>query len=243
MVEKHQTSINGQTITYTVKRSLRARHVRLEVRPQTGLMVVVPHSYNIGQLPGLLESRERWISSSLARCANFRSPYAEEGFGNGDTIPYLGRELKLVRRENHSEVDSVTLEGDTLAVSRGLFKDGILELALEHWYRAEAARLINGKVDRLSSQMGTHCKRVVIRGQKTRWGSCSHKKNLSFNWKLIMAPEPVIDYVVVHELAHLKEMNHSGRFWELVAQHCHKWREYRKWLRQHEANLTAKLCP
>ena len=243
MVEKRQTRINGQTITYTVKRSLRARHVRLDVRAQTGLTVVVPYSYNIAQLPGLLESRERWISSSLARYANFQSPYAEEGLGNGDTIPYLGRDLKLVRRENHSEVDSVTLEGNTLAVSHGLFKNGTLELALEHWYRGEAARLINGKVDRLSSQMGTHCKRVVIRGQKTRWGSCSHKKNLSFNWKLIMAPEPVVDYVVVHELAHLKEMNHSKRFWELVAQHCDKWREYRKWLRQHEANLTAKLCP
>ena len=243
MVEKRQTRINGQTITYTVKRSLRARHVRLDVRAQTGLTVVVPYSYNIAQLPGLLESRERWISSSLARYANSQSPYAEEGLGNGNTIPYLGRDLKLVRRENHSEVDSVTLEGNTLAVSHGLFKNGILELALEQWYRGEAARLINGKVDRLSSQMGTHCKRVVIRGQKTRWGSCSHKKNLSFNWKLIMAPEPVIDYVVVHELAHLKEMNHSGRFWELVAQHCHKWREYRKWLRQHEANLTARLCP
>jgi predicted metal-dependent hydrolase len=243
MVEKRQTSINGQTITYTVKRSLRARHVRLDVRAQTGLTVVVPYSYNIGQLPGLLESKERWISSSLARYANSQSPYAEEGLGNGNTIPYLGRDLKLVRRENHSEVDSVTLEGNTLAVSHGLFKNGILELALEQWYRGEAARLINGKVDRLSSQMGTHCKRVVIRGQKTRWGSCSHKKNLSFNWKLIMAPEPVVDYVVVHELAHLKEMNHSKRFWELVAQHCDKWREYRKWLRQHEANLTARLCP
>jgi predicted metal-dependent hydrolase len=243
MVEKRQTSINGQTITYTVKRSLRARHVRLDVRAQTGLTVVVPYSYNIAQLPGLLESRERWISSSLARYANSQSPYAEEGLGNGNTIPYLGRDLKLVRRENHSEVDSVTLEGNTLAVSHGLFKNGILELALEQWYRGEAARLINGKVDRLSSQMGTHCKRVVIRGQKTRWGSCSHKKNLSFNWKLIMAPEPVVDYVVVHELAHLKEMNHSKRFWELVAQHCDKWREYRKWLRQHEANLTARLCP
>jgi predicted metal-dependent hydrolase len=58
-----------------------------------------------------------------------------------------------------------------------------------------------------------------------------------------MVPEPVIEYVVIHELAHLKEMNHSKRFWELVAQHCHRWREYKKWLRQHEANLAAKLCP
>jgi predicted metal-dependent hydrolase len=150
--------------------------------------------------------------------------------------------LKLVKREKDGEVDSVTLEGDTLTVSQGLFRNGILGLALERWYRAEAARLINEKVAGLSSQMGTHCKRIVIRGQKTRWGSCSHKKNLSFNWKLIMAPEPVIEYVVIHELAHLKEMNHSKRFWELVAQHCQRWREYKKWLRQHEANLTGRFC-
>jgi predicted metal-dependent hydrolase len=241
-VEERETSINGQTIRYTVRRSLRARHVRLEVRRQTGLAIVVPRSYKIGQLPKLLKSKERWISTSLARCGNFGAPYAEKELESGDTIPYLGRDLKLVKRENNGEVDSVTLDGDTLAVSHGLFKNAILQSALEQWYRAEAARLINEKVDRLSSQMGVHCKRIVIRGQKTRWGSCSHKKNLSLNWKLIMAPEPVIDYVVIHELAHLKEMNHSKRFWELVGQHCHGWRECKKWLRQHEANLTAKLC-
>ena len=156
MVEKRETSINGQTITYTVKRSLRARHVRLEVRRQTGLTVVVPHSYKIGQLPRILESKERWISSSLARCSNFQSLYAEKELGSSDTVPYLGRDLKLVKRENHSEVDGVTLEGDILAVSHGLFKNGILELALEQWYRAEAARLINERADRLSSQSHRH---------------------------------------------------------------------------------------
>jgi len=72
--------------------------------------------------------------------------------------------LKIVELENHREVDSVTLEGDALAVSHGLSRNGISELALEQWYRAEAARLINERVDRLSSQMGIHCKRIVIRG-------------------------------------------------------------------------------
>ena len=242
MVEKRETSINGQTITYTVKRSLRAKRVRLEVRRQMGLTVVVPHSYKIGQLARLLESKERWISSNLARCSHFQSLSAGEELSSGDTVPYLGRDLELVKRGNHSGVGSVTLEGNTLAVRPGLFKNGILELALERWYRTEAAKLINEKADKLSSQMGISYKRIVIRGQKTRWGSCSHKKNLSFNWKLIMAPEPVIDYVIIHELTHLKEMNHSKRFWELVAQYCPRWREYKKWLKQHEADLTAKLC-
>jgi len=150
--------------------------------------------------------------------------------------------LRFLSIENHSDAGSVTLEGNTLAVSPGLFKNGILELALEQWYRTEATKLINERADKLRSQMGISYQRIVIRGQKTRWGSCSHKKNLSFNWKLIMAPEPVIDYVIIHELTHLKEMNHSKRFWELVAQYRPRWREYKKWLKQHEADLTAKLC-
>ena len=128
-----------------------------------------------------------------------------------------------------------------LAVSPVLFNNGILELALERWYRTEAARLINERTDKLSSDMGISYKRIVIRGQKTRWGSCSRKKNLSFNWKLIMAPQPVLDYVIIHELIHLKEMNHSKKFWELVAQYCPGWREHKKWLKQHEADLHGRL--
>jgi predicted metal-dependent hydrolase len=150
--------------------------------------------------------------------------------------------LELVKREDHDGVGDVTLDGNILAVSPGLFKNGILELALEQWYRTEAAKLINERADKLSSQMGISYKRVAIRGQKTRWGSCSHRKNLSFNWKLIMAPEPVIDYVIIHELTHLKEMNHSKRFWELVAEYCPAWRDYKKWLKRHEADLSARLC-
>jgi len=242
LTETREASINGKTITYTLKRSLRARRVRLEVRPQTGLTVIVPRSYNIGQLPGLLESKVRWISRNLARLSHLRPLPVKKALCSGDTVPYLGRDLELFNRENHDGAGGVILEGNTLAISPGLFKKGTLELALEHWYRTEAARLINESADKLSSQMGINYKRIVIRGQRTRWGSCSRKKNLSFNWKLMMAPEPVIDYVIIHELAHLKEMNHSKRFWGLVAQYCPGWREHKKWLKQHEPNLNSGFC-
>jgi predicted metal-dependent hydrolase len=242
MAEKCKTSINGQAITYTVKRSLRARRIRLEVRPQTGLTVIVPHFYKTEQLPGLLKSKERWISNNLAKYRHLQSPPARKNLKSGDTIPYLGRYLELVKRENHSGTGDVKLKGNTLAVSSELFKNGILELALEQWYRTEAAKVISQRIDKLSSMMGIGYKRITIRGQKTRWGSCSRKRNLNFNWKLVMAPEPVIDYVIIHELTHLKEMNHSKRFWELVAQYCPEWREHKKWLKQHEADLTARVC-
>jgi predicted metal-dependent hydrolase len=238
--EKRTTTINHQTITYTLRRSFKARRIRLEVRQQTGLIVIVPHSYNISQVPGLLKSKERWISRNLQRFSHAHSLSTRKELRSGDTVPYLGRDIHLVQQENHHG-DSVVLEGNRLAVSPDLFNNGLLEPALEQWYRTEAARLINEKTTKLSSQMGISYKRLVIRGQRTRWGSCSHKKNLSFNWKLIMAPELVVEYVIIHELIHLKEMNHSKRFWELVARYCPGWREHKKWLKQHEPDLTARF--
>ncbi|MCJ7514884.1 MAG: M48 family metallopeptidase [Dehalococcoidia bacterium] len=239
MVEKRTTSINHQTITYTLRRSFRAHRVRLEISRRTGLTVIVPSSYNMRGLPGLLKSKERWISKNLARFQT-QPPPTPEKLKSGDTVPYLGRDLKLVQQEDH-QVDSIILEGNRLAISPDLFHNGLLEPALEQWYRTEAARLITERADRFSAQMGIDYRRVGIRGQKTRWGSCSRKKNLSFNWKLIMAPEPVVEYVIIHELLHLREMNHSRKFWELVARYCPGWREHKKWLKQHEADLTARL--
>jgi predicted metal-dependent hydrolase len=241
LVEKRTTTINSQAITYTLRRSFKARRVRLEVSQRTGLTVIVPRSYSISRIPGLLKSKERWISRNLARFSQSQPLSAPRKLNRGDTVPYLGRDLELVKQENHHG-DRVVLDGNKLSISPDLFDNGLLEPALEQWYRTEAAKLITERADKLSSEMGISYQRIVIRGQKTRWGSCSRKKNLSFNWKLIMAPGSVVEYVIIHELLHLKEMNHSKRFWELVARYCPSWRENKKWLKQHEADLTSKLC-
>jgi len=136
----------------------------------------------------------------------------------------------------------VRLERESLVVSLGLTTSG-LGRVLEEWYRTQAANLIWRRTDELAAQLGVAYGRVSIRGQKTRWGSCSCKGNLSFNWKLMMAPRPVIDYVIIHEVAHLKEMSHSKRFWQLVAEHCPNWRMHKKWLREHDTILRSKLVP
>ena len=235
-----KTRLDGQIISYTIKRSANAKHVRLEVRPETGLTVVVPKSYDIRQVTHLLEAKKGWILSKLAKYGNLRPPATENELRSGDAIPYLGRDLQVVRRQNRGDTDSVRLERNRLVVSLRAGK-GRLELVLEQWYRMQAATLIRGKADELSVRLGLTYNRLIIRGQKTRWGSCSHKGNLSFNWKLIMVPEPVIDYVIVHELAHLEEMNHTKRFWELVGKHCPQWRDHRKWLKDHGVELAVRL--
>lgn len=155
-----------------------------------------------------------------------------------DTIPYLGRDLKVVKQP-HSQVNSVKLEPKRLVVS--LKSANGLNPVLEWWYRQQAEKLIRKRADELSARLGLTYGRLTIRGAKTRWGSCSQKGNLNFNWRLMMVPRPVIDYVIIHELAHLKEMNHREKFWKLVAEYCPRWHRHRRWLKTHEPELTAKL--
>jgi len=239
LIGTHKTILDDHAVSYTVKRSYRAKYVRLEVRAKTGLTVVIPGSYNTDDMPALLKKKERWILDKLAEYGKTQSVDVEKKLRSGDSIPYLGRHLKVVERHNPGTPVSVRLEKDRLLVNLGS-QNGRLNLVLEWWYRQQAERLIKKRADELCPRLGVTYGRLSIRRAKTRWGSCSQKGNLNFNWKLLMVPEPVIDYVIIHELAHLKEMNHSKNFWKLVAEHCPKWRNHRKWLKGHEVELAAK---
>lgn len=237
-----QIVLDGRVVSYTVKRSDRAKQVRLEVREGTGLAVVVPRSYRLQRLDGLLEGKKRWVLRNLARHVWIAPPCTAREVRSGSTVPYLGRELRVVECPVAGRAFSAILMRNELSFSRAA-GGASLDLLLERWYREQALKLIKQRVDGLVTRLGLSYGRIIIRGQRTRWGSCSHRGNLSFNWRLMMTPEPVIDYVVVHEVAHLKEMNHTKRFWDLVAEECPRWREQRKWLDDHGAELNARLVP
>jgi predicted metal-dependent hydrolase len=234
--------LDGRVVSYTIKRSDRAKHTRLEVREGTGLTVVVPRSYRLGKIDELLKGKARWILRNLARHVWEKPLSTARELRSGDTVPYLGRELRVVECQAFGCALSANLTQNELVVSRESDRER-LDLLLERWYRAQAVEVIKQRVDRLVTRLGLSYRRIIIRGQRTRWGSCSPKGNLSFNWRLIMAPEPVIDYVIVHEVTHLKELSHSKRFWKLVAEECPGWREHRKWLDEHGAELNARLVP
>ncbi|MDO8687514.1 MAG: SprT family zinc-dependent metalloprotease [Dehalococcoidales bacterium] len=232
--------IDGQAIPYIIKRSVRARSVRLEVRPETGLIVVIPRFYRPEQIPDLLREKLRWVSANLKKYERIKRLTGSKVLQGGDTVPYLGREMEVVTRPSNGNGDSVNVEENRLVVSLNA-ESNRLGQALEQWYRVRVAQLISEKAERLSADMGLTYGRLSIRGQKTCWGSCSRKGNISLNWKLIMAPEAVIDYVIIHELAHLKELNHSRMFWQLVSKYCPEWRQHKKWLKEHAFELTAQI--
>ena len=239
--EQHKATIDGTTVAYTVKRSPKARYARLEIGADSGLIVVIPAGYSIDRVRLLIRKKRRWILEKLFKYGHV-SPDNLDRLKGGDTVRYLGKTMKVEARESDGASEQVSVDEQSLVVSTKPGKIR-LTLTLEKWYRDEAKKKIGNLVDENCSRMGVKHNRVTLKGHRSIWGSCSHKGNLNFNWRLLMAPEPVIEYVVVHELAHLMEMGHSQRFWQIVSQYCPRWREHRDWLKTHASELNHTLRP
>ena len=146
------------------------------------------------------------------------------------TVPYLGAELRLVEQPGRTRVHR---RGDALLVPA----TGATE-AIERWYRRAARAEVAPRLDAATARAGTTYAKLTIRGQKTRWASCSQTGAMSFNWRLLLAPEPVLDYVVEHEVCHLEVMDHSPRFWRLMEARVPDWRDHARWLRRYGSTLT-----
>ena len=241
VIAERRVCVGGRDVPCVVKRSSRARRVRFEVREDGSLTVVLPRSCGLEAVDEMVRSKSRWILRQVDRFAASMPLNGRGKLQAGDTVPYLGTPLRVEVCEGPGPEAGVELVGQTLLVRVGP-SGGDLEPVVERWYRDQAAARLQRKAREYAAGLGVTWSRFSIRGQRTRWGSCSHRGTLSFNWRLMLAPEPVVDYVVVHEVAHLREMNHTGRFWRLVAERCPSWREHRKWLNDHGAELSALLA-
>lgn len=154
-------------------------------------------------------------------------------YKNGGSLPYLGQEYVLeIRKYLSYKKPGVMLEGDKLVVLTAETENSVVEKAVLGWYANRAKSIIPKRVELYRRRMQEEIKCIRIKDVKSRWGSCSSKRNLNFNWRLVMAPMEVLDYVVVHELCHLKEMNHSKNFWRLVEEIQPDYKKHKNWLKE-----------
>ena len=231
---------DGCVIEYTLKRSKR-RKKTVQISVSKGAVEVsAPLRTPSGEIQAILEHRSAWIMRKLEAPVDEVVPLR---FASGESLPYLGRTMVLAIEESGVRRASATLAGSTLAVTLpfGLSEeDGreAVRTALMAWYRAQAAELLAESVSRWLPVMGRNeMPRVLIREQKTRWGSCSADGTLRFSWRLAMVDRELIDSVAVHELAHLKVMNHSPDFWEVVLKAMPDAKERRRRLGEAGRNL------
>jgi predicted metal-dependent hydrolase len=215
----------GAPLDYRVRRSPRARRVRVSVDGSGEVEVILPRraperaaAQAVRELEGWIERRRRTLARAAAEVAR------PEG-----AVPYLGRDLRLVPQPGRERVHR---RGDDLFVPK---RDA--GAAIERWYRRQARAEIGPRLDAATVRAGTRYDGLTIRGQKTRWASCSSRNHMSFNWRLLLAPEEVLDYVVEHEVCHLEVMDHSPRFWALLESRVPDWREHARWLRRYGATL------
>jgi hypothetical protein len=211
---------------YTVARSARARRVRVSVDGDGQVRVTLPRRAPARAAAEAVRELEPWIER---RRRALRRAAAEVSRTPG-TVPYLGEELRLQPQPGRERVHR---RGDVLLVPTGDARP-----ALERWYRRQARAEIAPRLDAAVARAGTRYSGLTIRSQKTRWASCSSTGAMSFNWRLLLAPAAVLDYVVEHEVCHIEVMDHSPRFWALLESRVPDWREHSRWLRRYGSTLT-----
>ncbi|MDJ0890448.1 MAG: SprT family zinc-dependent metalloprotease [Gammaproteobacteria bacterium] len=228
-----QVLIRGRAIAYRLFRVPRRKHIQLLAAGDGRMHMRAPHRCTRAQAEAVLVQHGGWALKALERVqiALRRRP----SFRDGCELPFLDARLRLRLLESpQREVRRVGRElrvtGPDLGVER-------VRSTLDAWYRAEARAEFGGQLERLGALLGVSPGRLSIRAQKARWGSCSWRGDISLNWRLMLLPQPLSEYVTIHELCHLRHLNHSRAFWDMVATQVPDWRERRDQLRAYEPSL------
>jgi len=232
-----QLSLDGSRVTYEVVRSAR-RTLGVGISPGGQVVVRVPYNVGNARITAFVERHKIWIFKHLRR---HQQVCPAHRFVTGESLLYLGEKYKLKVVVDDAGEEPV-LDGGHLwvRVARDLDDEArrtAVRLALVGWYEMQAQQILLGRLEALASLVGGRPKAVKVKHQTSRWGSCTARGVINLNWQLVMAPLSVIDYVVIHELCHLKVRSHQWEFWEYVARYMPDYLEHRKWLRVHGQTL------
>lgn len=220
------------------------RSLGLTLRLNGEIRVSAPVGVAVSKIREFVVSQDQWIQENLAKYESLRNSYPEKTFCEGEEFPFLGKTLRLKFEPVAGRTrPCVKVRGDLLICEIRqevwhLFNPSAchpeLKKTVISFYQKQARTLLVDRVREYATRMQLMPTGLKFRSQKTRWGSCSSKGTISLNWKLMIAPREVIDYVVVHELAHLQHYDHSSAFWDLVGTHVGDYRDRRNWLREHQ---------
>lgn len=229
--QPRQTTLHEQPIEYDVRVSPDATRARIDVGIHA-VTVVIPEGADIDP-EELLQENAEWVLDKRAKFDDYLAKAPDRVFEEGETFPYRGEPHEVVV-ESRSASDIVD---GTLRLAAHHVEQTSLQQALERLYRRKAREHIESAAERYAEQMNVEYDKLEIRNQRTKWGSCSSSGTLGINWRLVMAPPGILEYVVIHELAHLEEANHTEAFWSLVSEHDPDHRDHVAWLDENSAKL------
>lgn len=209
----------------------RAKHLKISVETDGSVIVSSPPGTSIKQIDKLVQEKTAWIEQQQAKIRQ-RSfiPVTEQH------LWLFGQKFKLIKQPTQTakgQIQKNTGEIILKFTPKILNNPQTIIAELNQFFKETARAYLEPRTQHLALKLDVKYQRLFLREQKTRWGSCSGKNNLNFNWRLVHFAPAVIDYVIVHELAHLKHRNHSKKFWELVSQFDPEYQNHRQWLKSH----------
>lgn len=225
VAEPKTVRLRDRDVPYLLKRSQQRRSIVLTV-DESGLTVSAPWRSTERRILAIIRDAEAWVLKKLETWSGYET--RSQTWAHGDTIRYLGGTLTLHLEKQAMAATAVLGDPGQLRIGLPDPTDvAAVKAATVNWYRRHAQTNFAERIARYAPGLGVALPRLLLSNARSRWGSCNAKREVRLNWRLIQTQQPTIDYVVVHELAHLIEMNHSRRFWNLVAAACPHHRDAR----------------
>ncbi|MDP2503070.1 hypothetical protein BCT47_20295 [Vibrio splendidus] len=235
-MSKHEPElIHTEGYSVLVERTSRRKTASIKV-DEGEVIIVVPKLLERDKIDKLLASKHQWIVEKIAQYQT-ASPATMREYVSGESLPYLGRNYRLKVLKGDLAPTKLLNGRITVTVPDPSTQTHYIRRALTNWYKRHADKKIREKVRRYESQVGVETGVVRTKEFKSRWGSCTPYGDLEFNWVIVMAPNRVVDYVVVHELCHLIHHDHSPQFWKEVERVMPDYKEHKEWLRGNAQNL------
>lgn len=223
---------------YIIKRSDKRKKLTITVERDRSVVVNAPVNTSDDKIHEIVESKRQWIYEKIGHIQKYQRPLHPPGkeLVSGESALYLGRNYRIEVKKN--DLSEVQFEQRFLIPAvKGMKQKEVLR----KWYINKANEKILPRVKRHARELGVDYTAAKIVDNKYRWGSCTMKNNINFNWRLIKAPMSVIDYVIVHELAHLIEPNHTPRFWNIVRTQSPTMEKAKNWLKEHGELLEESI--
>lgn len=223
---------------YTSYRVLRSKRktIALSVTEDGNIEIKAPLGCSSDFIKGFIDEKQQWIQRRLDYLDRMKSGRTERNLSSGESLKYLGKDYSL--KVTHDTVSRVTARFDgqvfhiILPAHMNEADEKVKKMeAIDGLYRKLARKVLEERTAYYSDIIGVHPERISVKEQKTLWGSCSSKNNINYNWKLVMAPLKVLDYVVIHELCHMIHRNHSACFWKEVGKHMPEYLAMGDWLK------------
>ena len=234
---------------YSLRRSERAKCIRIEIKPGK-IEVIAPPKVSERKIKAFVEAQQDWITAAVRRVADKIQAIpslAPAHYADGVTVPFQGRQIPLRVKPATTKTIRIQLQFDTsfiVNLPAGMAQQHsseLIRLALIRWMKNQVRQQASILIEKHGQRFALFPRSLRIKTQKSRWGSCGPNNDINLNWLLILAPPSALEYVIVHELCHIRHKNHSKEFWQLVTEHLPDYQQQRRWLKQHGDSLMKGL--